>query len=559
MAQTKLERLRALHLHLKGERTSFWDDHYRQLSEYIQPRRSRFLTSDRNKGDRRNQKIIDPTATLAARTQRAGMFTGITSPARPWFRLQTPDPDLMEFGPVKNWLHVVEDRMRAIMLRSNLYQALPILFGDLGTFGTGAAIVLEDARTVFRCFSLPIGSYTLSMSDDWRVDALTREFTMTVRQLIRAFGEQNVSPAVRALALQNKLESPVEVTHTIGPSEWVEPGRLGGKNMPVYSCYFESSGTDEKRFLRESGFETFPGLAPRWEVTGEDTYGNECPGMTCLGDVKALQVLHKRKAQAIEKGINPPMTAPSSLRGQKTTLLAGDVTYYDELAGQQQFRPTHEITNFRIDPIIEDIREHQQRISRAYYEDLFLMLAQSDRREITAREIDERHEEKLLMLGPVLERLNSELLDPLIDRVFGIMARRGILPEPPEELQDIDLRVEYISIMAQAQKLLGLNAIDRFTLFVGGVATQKQDLSVWDKYDTDQAIDEYGAITGVQPRLVRSDDQVEEIRAGRAEQERQVQQLAMAEQAAANAKTLSETKTGEDNALTEILGSGVAG
>lgn len=162
------------------------------------------------------------------------------------------------------------------------------------------------------------------------------------------------------------------------------------------------------------------------------------------------------------------------------------------------------------------------------------------------------------MLGPVLERLNSELLDPLIDRVFRIMVNRGMFPEPPEELREVDLRVEYISIMAQAQKLLGLNALDRFSAYVGNLAAAKQDPSVFDKFDTDQAIDEYGNITGVPPRVVRSDDDVAALRDNRAQQQAQAEQLARGEVLAKNAKTLSETDTTKDSALTQLLGAGVA-
>jgi len=555
VAETKRERVHKQHTTLKQEITSFWVPHWRDLSEYILTRRSRFLVSDRNRGDRRNSKIIDPTATLAARTQRAGMFTGITSPARPWFRLQTPDPDLMESYAVKDWLFVVEERMRNAMLRSNLYNTLPVLFGDLGTFGTGAFIVLEDARSVFRCFSLPIGSYTLSQNDSLRVDTLTREYTMTVRQLVAAFGTR-VSRTVRNLYDTGQYEAVVPLVHVIGPNVWAEPGQRDAKNMPVYSCYYEVQN-DSQSFLRESGFHEFPGMTPRWEVTGEDVYANECPGMVCLGDVKALQLLHKRKAQANEKMLNPPLTAPTALRNQKISQIPGDVTYVDARDGQQGLRSLYE-TKFDIKPVLEDIRDHQQRISRAYYEDLFLMLAQSDRRNITAREIEERYEEKLLMLGPVLERLNSELLDPLIDRVFRIMVNRGMFPEPPEELREVDLRVEYISIMAQAQKLLGLNALDRFSAYVGNLAAAKQDPSVFDKFDTDQAIDEYGNITGVPPRVVRSDDDVAALRDNRAQQQAQAEQLARGEVLAKNAKTLSETDTTKDSALTQLLGAGVA-
>lgn len=553
MAESKRERLGQLHSTLKAERDSSWLPHWRSLSEYILPRRSRFLVTEHNKGTRRNEKIIDPTATLAARTQRAGMFTGITSPARPWFNLGTPDPDLMEVAAVKEWLHVVTERMRSVMLRSNLYNALPLAFGDVGTFGTAAFIVLEDARNVFRCYPMPIGSYTLSQDDTLRVDTMTREYTMTVRQMVAAYGN-NVSPTVKSLYASKKLESPVQVTHVIGPNLWANEGQKGSKDMPVHSCYYESSG-DNQSFLRESGFQSFPVMAPRWEVTGEDVYASECPGMVCLGDVQALQYLHKTKAQANQKNLSPPLVAPASMRNVKISQIPGDVTFVPT-GGQDTVKSLYDV-KFDIQGTLLDIEDHQTRISQAYYEDLFLMLARSDRREITAREIEERHEEKLLMLGPTLEQLNSGLLDPLIDRVFEIMSNQGMFPPPPEELSGTDIRVEYISIMAQAQKLLSASSIERFTGYVSNLAAVQPD--VLDKVDFDQTVDEYGSIVGVPPRLIRSDDATAQIRADRQEQQAAVQQAALDEQNAKNANVLSKTDMGGDNALTQILNAGAAG
>ena len=174
---------------------------------------------------------------------------------------------------------------------------------------------------------------------------------------------------------------------------------------------------DPNKILRKSGFDIFPVVAPRWEITGEDVYGTMCPGMVAIGDVKMLQTLQKRKSQAIEKIINPPMIGPAALKSVKTSILPGDITYSDEREGRAGFRPIHEI-NFPVGDVSNDIREVQFMIRRAFYEDLFLMLATSDRRQITATEIDERKEEKLIALGPVLEQLNQDLLDPLIDITF---------------------------------------------------------------------------------------------------------------------------------------------
>ena len=217
--------------------------------------------------------------------------------------------------------------------------------------------------------------------------------------------------------------------------------------------------------------------------------------------------------------------------------------------GSTKFRATTGALNW----LIQDIQECEQRIRRAFFEDLFLMLAQTDRRQITAREIEERHEEKLLVLGSVVERLNEELLDPLIDRTFSIMSRRGFLPEPPEELQGAPLKVEYISIMSQAQKMVGISGIERLTGFVGQVAQASP--AVLDRINFDEAVEEYGRMLGVPPSVVLSDEQVAAIRSDREQQAQAAQAMQMAQQGVTIAKEASQAKTGGDdqNMLTDVM------
>jgi hypothetical protein len=278
--------------------------------------------------------------------------------------------------------------------------------------------------------------------------------------------------------------------------------------------------------------------------------------MDALGDIKALQMMQKRKAQAIEKMVNPPMTGPSALRSQKASILPGDLTFVDTQGQNQGFRPAHEV-NPRVQELLMDIQATQGMVQRVFYEDLFLMLAQSDRREITAREIDERHEEKLLALGPVLEQLNQDLLDPLIDITFEKMVAQGALPPPPEELQGMKLKVEYVSVMAQAQKLAGIANIERFAGFTMQAASVNPE--ILDKIDTDQMIDIYADITSVPPGIVRTDEAVAEIR-GQRQQMQQAQQAAMvAKDAASATQSLGNTPMDQNSMLTQLLGAAQQG
>lgn len=547
MAETLKERLNKQFAQLENERQSF-EPHWRDLSDFINPRGSRFLTSEANRNDRRNTKIIDPTGSLAQRILSSGMMSGITSPARPWFRLATPEPDLMDYGPVKMWLEVVQNRMNDMFNKSNLYQSLPQLYGSLGTFSTGAMAVLDDSEDIIRTMPFPIGSYYLANSPRGSVDTCYRKFSMTVRQLVQEFGLDNVSTSVKSMWDNGSYEQWIEVMHSVYPNIDRDTAKLDSKNKPYKSVYYEVGGDSEK-LLRESGFDEFPIMAPRWEVNGEDVYGSSCPGMLALGQVKALQLEQKRKSQLIDKATNPPMVAPTSLKNQRVSLLPGDVTYIDVMTGQDGFKPAY-LVNPNTADLLADIQDTRQIINSAYFVDLFMMLQNINTRSMPVEAVIEMKEEKLLMLGPVLERLNDECLNPLIDRAFSMMVRKNMLPPPPEVMEGMPLKVEYISVMAQAQKSIGLSSLSQTVGFIGQLAQFKPE--ALDKLDVDQAIDAFSEMSGVSPTVIVPQEQVQGIREERAKQAQAAQAMAMGQAAAQGAKTLSETQTTDPSALTAI-------
>ena len=572
--ESRSQLLRSLHQQLVMQRTSFLS-HWRAIADVIAPRRPRWYTEDVNRGDRRNQKIIDNTPVLALRTLRSGMMSGITSPARPWFRLTLSGQDEINAGPVKVWLDKTTDKMNSVFLRSNLYNVLPVTYGDLGGFGTAAILVEEDFENVIRTYSIPIGSYCIALSDAHKVEVFTREFRMTVRQLITRFAMGTngkidwsiLSTTVRNMYDNNRLEDWVDVLHVIHPNQFFDERKLDSKFKKFRSTYMEkgtyagdanASARDlaEDKFLRESGYDYFPVLAPRWETTGEDVYASSCPGMDALGDVLQLQLGERRIGQAIELLVKPPMVGSASLKTSAASIIPGKITYVDERSEGKGFRPA-----FQVDPRINELEQKQaqlrQRISKSFYEDLFLMLAQSDRRQITAREIDERHEEKLLALGPVLEQLNQDLLDPLIDLTFDFMLKRNLIDPPPDELKGQELRVEYISVMQQAQKLAGLSAVERFTSFVTNLA--QIDQSVLMKVDTSELVDVYADITSMRAGIVRSDEDVSAMKQQQADQQAQQQKMEQMQAVAQSAQKLSATNMDGNNALTQMMAQTNAG
>lgn len=560
MAETDLRvRLNKRMTELEKDRSSYIG-HWKELQENILPRRGRFLDTDRNDGTKRHNNIIDNSGTLAARTLASGMMAGLTSPARPWFRLDTPDPEMKQYGPVRDWLYAVEIRLREILARSNLYNTLHTVYKEIGVFGTAPANIITDYDDVIRGFPITVGSYALGLGANLQVDTIYRDIPMTAKMVVEKFGLKRVSASVKQQYENGNYNQPVTVRHALEPNlddlgyDGPESGFVADK--PWRSVYWEKRGdTTDYPILQLNGFQEKPFVAPRWDVNGTDTYGAS-PGMDALGDVVQLQTMQRWKGEGIHKQVRPPMVAPTALRHTHKTTVPGGVTYYDGQQGMRGFEPAFNV-QFDLRNLIEDIAETKHRISRAFYEDLFLMLARSDRREITAREIEERHEEKLIMLGPVLERLEDELLDPVIDRVFQIALRAGLVPPPPPELDDQDLKVEYISILAQAQKAIAINSLERTATYLGGLA-QIQAASgeapgVLDKFNFDEAIEEYTDSIGTTPKLIREDDEVEEIRKGRAEAAEQQKQMAMMAESAKAAAAAGSIKTDERNVVADAV------
>jgi hypothetical protein len=546
----KRQRVLARKAALWNERSS-WITHWREISEYQQPRAGRFVVTDRNKGDKRANSILDNTAVFGARTLAAGLMSGMTSPARPWFKLEIQDKDLMESPAVKAWLHDSAALLRAIFSASNTYRALHTIYEELGLFGTGASIVLPDFDNVLHHYPLTVGEYALATNDKGMVDTLCREFQMTVGQMVERFGKENCSETVRSLYHRGNYDQWVDVVHMIEPRRARDLTKRDAKNMRFASLYMEPGKDQFDKYLSESGFKRFPALAPRWVVTGNDVYGTS-PGMECLGDVKQLQHQQLRKGQAIDYQVNPPLQVPTRYKESAKARLPGGVFYVDSNGQSAGVRSAFDV-NLNLQHLLLDVQDVRERIRSAYYADLFMMLANDSRSGITATEVAERHEEKLLMLGPVLERLHNELLSPLIDMAFDYAHEAGILPEAPPELQGVDLNVQFISVLAQAQRAVAAQGVDRLLGTVGQLAALKPE--VLDKVDFDQVVDDYGEMYGVNPKIIVADEVVAQNRAQRAQQMAAQQAAAAAPQMVDSAKTASEINTqGLQDVMNGLMG-----
>jgi hypothetical protein len=532
---------------LKSERASWWA-HWQEITTYLLPRNGRYFRQDRDKGWRRHNNIYDNTGTRALRVLGAGMMAGATSPARPWFRLGTADPDLNNYMPVKLWLDDVQKRMGMVFQRSNTYRALHGIYEELGGFGTAASIILPDYKNIIHHYPVTTGEFCVAQDYQGKICTLYREFEKTVGEMVKEFGYKQCSKTVQNLYDRGSLDMWIPIIHAIEPRADRDIRKKDALNMPWASYYFEVGG-ERNKYLRESGFKEFPAVVPRWATAGGDIYGNS-PAMEALGDIKQLQHEQLRKAQAIDYQTMPPLQVPTSMKNRDVERLPNGITFVDANSPSGGIKSMFEV-NLQLDHLLMDIQDCRERVRGAFYADLFLMLANATDTRMTATEVAERHEEKLLMLGPVLERLHNELLDPLIETTFTRMLEAGVLPPPPEEMQGMELNVEFVSMLAQAQRAIGTNGVDRFVGNLGAVAQYKPD--VLDKFNADEWVDAYSDMLGVDPKLIVANDQVAIVRDARNKAQAAQAQAENLRTQSEVARNLAGAKTSEPSALTNVI------
>src|SRR5258708_1096366 len=538
-------------LGLRNNRYSWWT-HGRELADYILPRRSKWLITPNqmSRGSPINQHILDSTGTLAARNLAAGMMSGISSPTRPWFKLKVGRLDSTQTSPVSLWLAECERLMYLIFAESNFYPAIAMFYFDLVVFGTAVMLIYEDFDNVIHCINPCFGEYYVDIDGKYRPTIFYREFTYTIAQVVDEFGWENCSSMIQQFYDRRDgggLTREVIIAHAIEPN--TDPEKYG---IPAHFKYRETywewggannpqSGTSSRGFLRKRGFNERAAIIGRWDLVSNDPYGRS-PGMDALPDIKQLQQETRRKAQGIDKGINPPLISDVQLKNQPASLLPGGITFLQGIMSTRndRMKPAYGTWKPDIRYITEDLVEVRARIKDTFFNSLFQVASQFETRSnITAVEWDMRKSESLMMLTPVIERLQSEVRATAIDRTWGIMGRARIIPPPPPEIAGRELNIEYTSMLAISQRAAQAGSIERMLQIVGQIAGI--DPAVTDNLDFDMALDLYSNLLNNDPRMIRSPQALASIPQHRAQQKAQEQQLQSAEtlaKAGANASQI---------------------
>jgi hypothetical protein len=533
-----------------------WLGHWGALSQNFQPRRYKWFISanDVSRGTAQNSYIVDETGLLAARYLAAGMLTGLTSPTKPWFRLGLEDQGLDQYGPVKLWLSEVERRMFRVLAHSNYYQSMATFYLDESIFGSASKIIYRDPQDVIRCYNPCLGEYFFGTNNRQAVDKQYREFTFTVDQAVAEFGEKDCSRQIQENFKRGGAARTREVVicHAMEPNEPIEVAGevfwLVPKKFPYRECYWERGSTPA--YLRCKGFPEQPFSAGRWLVTSNDPYGSG-PGMEALPAISQLRTEQLRKGEGIDKQVRPPMVAHVSMKNEPKSCLPGETTYVVDTQNAG-YKPAYQV-NVDLNAMMLDIKEVQSRVDAIFYKDLFMAITSLDTVR-TATDIDARREEKMIMIGPVVERNENEVLDVDLKRVYGIMQRQHLLPPPPPEIHGKALQIRYISMLSELQRASSTAGIDRIWQLAGGIAAAKP--AVLDKLSEDRTIDVYADLLNIDPRIFESATVIAQIRAARAQQQQQQAALQAGVASAQAGKVLSDTQLGGGNALEAMTGMG---
>jgi len=497
------------------EKRSNWESHWQEVSDLMLPRKAE-ITKERARGDKRHTQIFDATAIHALELLAASLHGMLTSSANRWFSLRFKETQLNESDEAKEWLEDATQRMYDVISKSNFQQEIFECYHDLIAFGTSCLMIEEDQEDVLNFSARHIKEVYIQENKKGFVDTLYRRFKMPAQAAVSKFGFENVSREVQNTANKNPFDD-IDLVHVVRPRIDFDPNKKDKKNMPFQSIYFEY-GTGH--IISLGGFKENPYVIPRYLKASTEQYGRS-PGMNALPDVKVLNKMVENSLKAAAKQIDPPLLIPDDGMLAPIRMSPGSINYYRS-GSRDRIEPLNINANTSI--TINNENQRRDAINKMFHID---QLVVTENRNMTATEVLQRQEEKMRILGPVLGRLQSELLSPLITRVFNILLRNGLFIQSPDILQQQELKIEFVSPMALAQRGQELQSLMRGLEIFGSLA---QTMPVMDYIDENGLVKNIIDILGLPARVIKSDAEVEQIRTERAEQE--AQQMEMQQQMA---------------------------
>jgi len=561
LAQTTLLRLKQME-EVKQDETGERDE---LVARYVNPRRELIKDSQRydKKGERRGKKAYSGIANSALGIWSDGMQGHMISKTLRWFKSQLDNPRLNKVDEVQAYCQDYDEAMYAEFDRSNLYSVSPEWFRDAGSIGTAPMYAEEDIGNDAVVYT-PLHLREIFISEDpyGNVDTVFRKFFLTAKQAVAKFNKPGdvLSQTIKDNA-EKFPEKRHEFVHAVFPNTDRMFDSLLSENKPIASLYLEVSGQENRKaeVVRKSGYDINPYTIWRFRKNSDEIYGYS-PAHDMMTTILGDNQLHKTLLNAAHMAVEGVWNIPEHMRGSVRIEPKG-YNYFDDY--RNQISQANQNINY---PIGIDREERMQRlIEDAYRVDFFMMLQRAER-EMTATEIMERASEKVVLIGPQVDRLESEGLSNIFDIQSELADRAGRLPEPPQILVDAigeskyrgqrapKIGIRFTGPLAIAREMAfrmkpiknALNDLAQASVLFPNVLKKVRDLEM-----AEEILDS----NNFPARLIKSDEEVEEEMAREAQQMAEQQQLQMAQGAAEAYPKL--TKAPEDGSPADMMGQAI--
>ncbi|MBU2652688.1 MAG: head-tail connector protein, partial [Bacteroidetes bacterium] len=452
--------------YLESQYGDGWKTKHQEITDFILPSRGYYQQTPASQGRETSSQIIDPEATRAVMIFAAGMMGGMTNPSRPWIRVRMQDQDLSKYGPVKAWLDRVEKILYFAYSQSNFYQCIYTDYIELIGFCTSCLLQEAGKNTLLNFSNKTAGTYYIQANSEGLVDTTYVITPMIAKNMIERFGDR-CRQDIRTAAEKNPYQF-FNVCHAVQPNDERKIGLIDGVNKMFQSVYFEPGQNDN--ILLKSGFEENPYHVSRYDTAASDVYGTGA-SFENLPNVKQLQEMQATEYIVIHKNAEPPVLVPSGMINDFDDL-PGGITPWDGSTAKPERVYTVDSDISKMELKIEKL---QTKITEGFFNDIFRMAtSRPGVQPVNTAQIAQENEEKLILLGPLINRTIYEKLDPIVSRSLGILFRGGFLPPAPPEIQGQQLDTEYISLLAQAQKRIGSASLREFGAYVIELAMVKQ-------------------------------------------------------------------------------------
>lgn len=510
-------------------RRGTWENHWQEIADLMAPNHPRFV-GEEEPGTKKGLKMYDSVGAHASELLSAGLNGLLTNPASRWFEHEYTDEGLKENKEANEWLFKATTEMYDQLNNNTSAFSTHIheMYLEYCVFGTGILFVCENKNRDGLFFkSVPLSEACIAENSEGRVDTVHRHIcNMTAKQVYDKWGD-GVSSRVKKKIEDGKYDEFVKIIHVVEPS-WMHKM----DNFEYTDFYIEE---ESKHLLSKSGFMEFPYAVPRFYKAGGEVYGRG-PGITSLPDVKMVNEMMKTTIKAAQKIVDPPLQAPSQGFLNPIRTIPGGINYYNA-GSKDKIEPL--LTGGNVPLAAEMMEEVRNRIRSVFFIDQLMLIRGP---EMTATEVMQRTEETMRLMGPILGRLQSEALGPIIDRVFAILERQNKFGEFPIETDDdIKLEVKYTSPIARAQRQMEANSLQRVLEILTPFASI--DPTIFEKFNSDEIMEGVSEMFGLRPTFLRSEDELKQIRDERAEAteaQQQVDVLKTATEAGANIATINQ-------------------